>query len=106
MALNWPVRCRNIAEPGSEANWGAEEGINRMLWPAKSPDLNPLEHLWGHLKYRVDKRIKPTTTLIGLEQILRREWAAIDQGRIRRLVNSMRQRCLAVIQAEGSHTRY
>ncbi|XP_072048955.1 LOW QUALITY PROTEIN: uncharacterized protein [Amphiura filiformis] len=64
-----------------------QEGIDRMLWPAKSPDLNPLEHLWGYLKYREDKRIKPTTTFIGLDQILRREWAAIDQGRIRRLVN-------------------
>ena len=83
-----------------------DEGIERMVWPAKSPDLNPLEHLWAHLKYRVDRRIKPTTTLLGLERILRREWQAIDQGRIRRLVNSMRRRCLAVIAAGGGHTRY
>ena len=82
------------------------QGIQRLVWPSKSPDLNPLEHLWSHLKYRVNKRIKPTTTLVGLERILRREWAAIEQVRIDRLINSMRRRCLAVIDADGGHTRY
>ncbi len=83
-----------------------DEGISRLLWPAKSPDMNPLEHLWAHLKYRVDKHVKATTTLCQLETFLRREWARIDQGRIRRLVRSMRRRCLAVVAAQGGHTKY
>ena len=26
-----------------------QESIERMDWPAKSPDLNPIDHAWGHL---------------------------------------------------------
>ena len=84
----------------------ADEGINRLIWPSKSPDLNPIEHLWAHLKFKVDKRIKPTTTLHQLGRILRHAWNAIPQERIRRLVHSMRRRCAAVIAADGGHTKY
>ena len=65
-----------------------DEDIERLSpWPSKSPDLNPIEHLWAQLKYRVNRKIRPTTTLNGLRRILQREWAAIDQHRIRRLVH-------------------
>ena len=30
-----------------------QAGVNRLDWPACSPDLNPIENLWDHLEQRV-----------------------------------------------------
>ena len=58
-------------------NFLEREGITRMDWPACSPDLNPIEHLWDQLGRAVGKRVTNATTLAGLRQILVDKWNAI-----------------------------
>jgi len=81
-------------------------GVERMEWPAKSPDLNPIEHLWDQLGRAIRVGVTNTTTLADLQRLLVEEWNAIPQQRVTRLVTSMRRRCQAVVVAYGSSTHY
>ena len=83
-----------------------ENGVNRMVWPACSPDLNLIEHVWDILGRRIRSNHPPPGTLARLVEILQTEWAAIPQDTLRSLVNSMRRRCQACIDAHSGHTRY
>lgn len=82
----------------------AEEHIEVLPWPALSPDLSPIEHLWDALDRRV--RLRQPATLRQLTAILREEWNNIDQVEIQTLIRSMRRRCIATRDANGGHTRY
>ncbi len=68
------------------------EGVAVIPWPAFSPDLSPIEHLWDQLGQRVYQRPNPPRTRQMLVQALEGEWEQIPQDHIRRLIRSMRQR--------------
>ena len=80
--------------------------VVRMDWPANSPDLSPIEHLWDVLGRAIRRNHPPPGNQQQLIAILQQEWAAIPQATIRTLVRSMRRRCTACLQARGGHTRY
>ena len=81
-------------------------GITLLDWPANSPDLNPIEHLWDELARRVNEREVVPTTLQQLRVALLEEWDNIPQRTISTLIDSMRNRCALVIEANGGVTRY
>ena len=84
----------------------AANNVNGFLWPARSPDLSPIEHLWDHLGHRIRCHPNPPMNRDQLVQTLRQEWRAIPDAVIRRLTNSVRRRVHASILAHGGHTRY
>ena len=83
-----------------------QQGIARMDWLAYSPDLAPIEHAWDELGRRVRNNHAPPDNLHDMGQLLMAEWQAIPQEFFRRLINSMRQRCVECIRARGGFTRY
>lgn len=83
-----------------------QETIERMDWPARSPDLNPVEHAWDMLQRRLSARNRQPETLDELQNALLQEWAQIPQADFRNLILSFNNRCQEVIQARGGHTSY
>lgn len=81
-----------------------QENIEALSWPALSPNLSPMVHLWDALDSRV--RLRQPATLHQLWDFLRQEWTNIDQQETRTLIRSMRRRSIAVRDANGGHTRY
>ena len=78
--------------------------IALLDWPAKSPDMSPIEHLWDELGRRVRKR--NILNVRELRQALIEEYNAIDQHIIANLIASMRRRVSSLIDARGGHTHY
>ncbi|GFT04096.1 transposable element Tcb2 transposase [Trichonephila clavipes] len=84
------------------------EDIERMDWPARSPDLNPIEeHAWNFLGRRLAARTLPPVTIRELRLALQDEWAAMLQQLIDTLILSMGRRCetcLAIAQCDHAFT--
>lgn len=83
-----------------------EVGVRTLEWPARSPDLNPIEHLWDQLGTSIRRQQKPPSDLQELRTALVREWDQIPQNRVANLIRSMPSRTRDVIQARGGNTRY
>ncbi|GFW28116.1 transposable element Tcb2 transposase [Trichonephila clavipes] len=82
------------------------ETIQRMEWPACSPDLNPIEHVWVILGRRIAARPRPPATVRDLEIALLEEWNSIPQSLIDNPIASMENRCAAVLAVRGDYTPY
>ena len=73
-------------------------------WPAQSPDMNIIEHVWGRMKEEAWK-MKPKN-LDELWEACKTAFFAIPDDFINKLYESLPNRMDAVLQAHGSQTRY
>ncbi|GFV66285.1 transposable element Tcb1 transposase [Trichonephila clavipes] len=67
------------------------EGIQRLVWPARSPDLNPIENVWEALGRQVAGRNYPPTNENTLIRALTEEWDKLPQQLLDNVVQSMTQ---------------
>lgn len=79
--------------------------VDVLPWPAMSPDINPIEHIWDLLGRRVRSRHQ-VNNLQQLQNALTIEWNNIPPHVVQRYVNSMRRRIIQVTRNNGGHTRY
>ncbi len=119
-ALYWKRRCYHHSVLGlralfqhdndpkhtSKATVGflKKNRVKVIQWPSMSPDLNPIEHLWGILKRQVEHH--SPSSIQSLKEVILEEWKKIDLAKCRQLVHSMPRRLGAVIKNHGGHTKY
>ncbi|GFW11518.1 transposable element Tcb2 transposase [Trichonephila clavipes] len=82
------------------------KGIERMDSPARSPDLNTIEHVWDFLGRRLAAPTLQPVTIRELRLALQDEWAAMPQQLIDSLILSMGRRCETCLGVRGDHIPY
>ncbi len=82
------------------------ENIPVLVWPAYSPDMSSIEHVWDALDRCIRQRVPVPANIQQLHTAIEEEWSNISQATINNLINSMRSRCVALREANGGHTRY
>ncbi|GFX55415.1 transposable element Tcb1 transposase [Trichonephila clavipes] len=78
------------------------EGIQRLVCPARSPDLNPIENVWDALGRHVAVRNYPPTNQNTLIRTLTEEWDKLPQQLLDN-VQSMVRRVECCITLHGGH---
>lgn len=83
-----------------------EMQINVMEWPARSPDLNPIDNLWAILSQNVCRDGRQFSTTAELTEAIISAWSEIRLETLQSLIASMPSRCVEVIEHRGNKTSY
>jgi transposase len=98
---NDPKHTSSIAR-----RWFLENEIELLEWPSQSPDLNPIEHLWEHLKRQLNSYETEAAGMHELWERVQVEWDKIPVDVCMNLIESMPRRVAAVLKAKGGYTKY
>ncbi|KAG3174910.1 hypothetical protein C6341_g9675 [Phytophthora cactorum] len=80
--------------------------VETLPWPAKSPDLNIIENVWGVLACRVYANGRQFDTKTDLMRQIKAEWEKINLEYLHKLVRSIPKRLEATRLLKGSKTGY
>ncbi len=85
-------------------SWFNDHGVTVLDWPANSPDLNPIENLWGIVKRKM-RDTRPNNA-DELKATVKETWASIPPQQCHKLITSMPRQIEAVVKAKGAPTKY
>lgn len=98
---NAPIHVSKYME-----KWFSDKNLEKLDWPAKSPDLNPIENLWGILSKSVYAHGRQFSSLAELRKSINTCWLNISPQIVRNLVNSMPGRLNKIILEKGNFIGY
>ena len=86
-------------------SWKVISRFGDVEWPARSPDLSPLDFfLWGYLEDNKVYRDNPKT-VTELKEAIATEIRAIGLGVASAVMNSMKKHAEICIQSGGRHMK-
>jgi transposase len=77
-------------------------GINALLWPGNSPDLNMIEPAWPHLKRVTTKKGAPKNRAEA-EIAWTNAWAELEQWRIQAWIEQIPRHIKEIIRLKGGN---
>lgn len=98
---NAAVHSSHVTREFLEAN-----DVEVLDWPAKSPDLNIIENMWGQLVRVVYASGRQYNNVCDLQDAIMAAWNSIDIHYIRNLYRSIPTRLVSVVENHGKMTTY
>ncbi|CAB5373445.1 unnamed protein product [Rhizophagus irregularis] len=86
--------------------WFKDNDVEILDWPAQSPDLNPIEHLWNEIDRRLRQLPGNITSKDDLWDKVQLVWNQIDVDFCLKLIDTMPQRIKDVLRAGGGYTEW
>ena len=88
----------------SVKNWLKDSKIKVLNWPARSPDLNPIENIWSIIDRRLTNQ--NIENLEALKVAGKHEFENISPEICKNLFNSLKNRCRLCLKNKGGHIPY
>lgn len=86
--------------------WRERHGITKMVWPAQSPDMNPIENIWKILKDEVQKKFQQGMSLETFKEVIVEAWNSIEIEKINSLIEGVPERLECLRKNRGRSTRF
>ena len=103
---NFLFQCDNDPKHKSKLalEFYSKNKLDRLEWPPYSPDLNPIENVWGIVKQQVNKcnLSKISEVIAKVKEI----WSELDQEVIENVFQNMSIRLNKLIESEGDRIDY
>lgn len=99
-------RRRNDPDFVPMMEWFRAHGIELFAWPSCSPDLNPMENIWGIMVRRIYANNRQYQTVQELKNAIQQAWNNISDEILQNLIRSMPSRIFQIIERGGGVTDY
>lgn len=87
-------------------SWFENHSIQVLDWPARSPDMNPIENLWGIIARRVYKNGRQFQSTGELKSAILDAWNEITPNCCERLCLGLKERVTELLICNGKNTKY